>query len=170
MDLQEFSKHLEGHRGDSQGSHESQLENDCIQLLAQLETMIERLPRPDRKNANYDPALEIAKEMLVIVIDFVTRRFGHDAVADDLRRVCELRDSVKDLQQMLKQGFWKSIFSKQTLDDPLTQHAYRQLGGEFAEVFGDILTQVNPHYSTTARVAEWRASCGILIDEFRQCW
>jgi hypothetical protein len=169
MDLQEFSKHLDGHRGDSNTSQDAQLENDCIQVLAQLEIMVERLPL-NGTDSEFDASLEIAKEMLVVVIDYVTQRFGQDTVAQELRRVCELRDSVRDLQQMLKRGFWKSLLSKKTVDDPLTQHAYRQLGKEFAEVFASVLNQVNDFYQTPAALAEWRAGCGILIDEFQQRW
>jgi hypothetical protein len=170
MDLQEFSKHLDGHRGDSSESLDGQLENDCIQLLAQLESMIERLPSSNEKDAELVRALEIAKEMLVVVLDFVTLRFGHETVASSISQVCELRDSAKDLQMMLTRGFWKSLLPKKTPQDPLTQHAYRQLGKEFAEVLSSTLGLVDSHYTNHTSIAEWRAGCAIMIDEFRQGW
>jgi hypothetical protein len=115
MDLQEFSKHLDGHRSDSSELRDGQLENDCIQLLGQLEAMVERLPSANANDVELIQSLETAKEMLVIVLDFVTQRFGHDTVAPNLGRVCELRDSAKDLQQMLKPGFWNSLLPKKSL-------------------------------------------------------
>lgn len=170
MDLQEFSKHLEGHRRDSTESLDGQLVDDCIRLLAQLESQVDRLPASNGMSGVMHLALETAKEMLVIAIDFVTQRFGQESVARDLHRVCELRDSARDLQQMLKRSFWQSLFARNSIDDPLAQHAYRQLGNDFAEVFASILSHVDPHYANAASVPEWRASCAIMIEEFRQRW
>jgi len=169
MNLQQFRQQLEDFRNDSAEACDARLETECIQLLGRLEVRIEQIS--GRSHAgDLTSALESGKEMLVDLLEFITQRFGSEAVARDLPRICELRDTVRDIQTLITRGFWKKLFRMHSSNEELIQQAYRQVGAEFAELFRDLLSGIDGHFHASATAAEWKSSCRILIDDFRQHW
>ena len=169
MNFQEFSRQLESFQDESPQSHDGQLEDDCILILGRLEAFLERMEARGRSD-DMNHSLETGKSMLVGLLDFVTQRFGSDAVARDLSRICELRDTIRDLQGLASRAFWAGLFRTRSTHEELRQQAYRQVGLEFAEVFRDLLSVVDGHFESSERRLDWQSSCRILIDEFRQRW
>ena len=169
MNIQEFSRQLEGFREESPQSHDGQLEDDCILILGRLESFLEKMSGRGRLD-DMNHSLEVGKAMLVALLDFVTQRFGSDSVARDLSRICELRDTIRDLQGLVSRAFWTGLFRTRSTHEELRQQAYRQVGLEFAEVFRDLLSVVDGHFASSQRRLDWQSSCRILIDEFRQQW
>ena len=143
--------------------------SDCVLLLGQLERKLGIL---ERQSAAEDmtAALETGKEMLVEILEFVTQHCGTEAVSRDLSRVCDLRDTLRDMKNLISRSFWASLFRVRSTHEDLRQQAYRQLGHEFAEVFRDLLSVLDGHFNSRANATEWQSSCRILIEDFRRRW
>ena len=80
MNIQEFSRQLDSFRVESAQSQDEQLEDDCILLLGRLELSLELLEN-DGQSEHMKRSLEVGKDMLVVLLDFVTHRFGNEAAA-----------------------------------------------------------------------------------------
>ena len=169
MNIQEFSRQLDSFRVESAQSQDEQLEDDCILLLGRLELSLELLEN-DGQSEHMKRSLEVGKDMLVVLLDFVTHRFGNEAAARDLSRICELRDTIRELQGLVSRAFWTGLFKTRSTHEELRQQAYRHIGHDFAEVFRDLLSVIDGHVSSPERRRDWQSSCRILIDEFRQRW
>ncbi|MHC4875852.1 MAG: hypothetical protein ACYTGL_05090 [Planctomycetota bacterium] len=169
MDLQEFGRRLSGYRQEPTDAQDALLMSDCVLLLGQLERKLGVL---ERQSAAEDmtAALETGKEMLVEILEFVTQHCGTEAVSRDLSRVCDLRDTLRDMKNLISRSFWASLFRVRSTHEDLRQQAYRQLGHEFAEVFRDLLSVLDGHFNSSANVSEWQSSCRILIEDFRRRW
>lgn len=169
MDLQEFGRRLSGYRQGPDDAQDALLLNDCVVLLGQLEVLLDDLERHSAVD-DMSAALETGKEILVEILEFVTRHCGSDAVARDLSRVCDLRDTLRDMKNLISRSFWASLFRVRSTHEDLRRQAYRQLGHEFAEVFRDLLSVLDGHFAARAYVTEWQSSCRILIEDFRRRW
>ena len=169
MDLREFSRQLEGHRRDSRESDDAALRNDCIHLLGRIECHVDQF---SAKIASHDlyGQLETLKVMLVEILDFIRQRFGNDATAACVPRICELRDTVNDLQQLVSRGFWSTLLRRKATPDQLQLQACRQAGSEFADLFQELLSVIDEQFHAPERAAEWRSSYRVLIEEFRERW
>ncbi len=169
MDIQEFGRRLSGYRQEPTDAQDALLMSDCVLLLGQLERKLGIL---ERQSAAEDmtAALETGKEMLVEILEFVTQHCGTEAVSRDLSRVCDLRDTLRDMKNLISRSFWASLFRVRSTHEDLRQQAYRQLGHEFAEVFRDLLSVLDGHFNSRANATEWQSSCRILIEDFRRRW
>ncbi len=169
MDVQEFGRRLSGYRQEPGDAHDALLLNDCVVLLGRLESQLGIL---EKHSAAQDmtASLETGKEMLVEILEFVTEHCGSDSVSRDLSRVCDLRDTLRDMKNLISRSFWASLFRVRSTHEDLRQQAYRQLGHEFAEVFHDLLAVLDGHFASPKYVAEWQSSCRVLIEDFRRRW
>lgn len=169
MDFQDFSRKLQQYRTDSVEARDAQLESDCIQLLGRLEAHL-RTIRFTKRSRRADAALEVGKEILVDILEFVTERYGDHAVATDLSRICFVRDLIRDLKTIMSRGVWAHLLRGNSTHFDLKKQAFEKVGIEFTEIFRELLSVVDGHFYAENKVREWRSGCRILIDEFRQQW
>lgn len=169
MNLDEFGKQLAGYRSHGVDSQDERLHDDCIRLLSRIEGLLENMEvRPSAKHRF--ETLESGKEMLVEIFDFVTGHFGTDSVAQELPRVCELRDMVHDVQSIVRPSLLSKLFGAKNNSEDLRQQAYRQVGDEFSQVYRNLLAIAESHFNSNERANEWRVSCRVFIDDFRRRW
>ena len=114
--------------------------------------------------------IEAGKALLVELLEFVTMRFGDKAVASDLTKICELRDSMKDLQRLIGRTFWAGLFRVESSHKEHQIQLYRQIGLDFADVLKDLMSVVDGHFNSPGKTAEWQSSSRVLIEDFRQHW
>ena len=169
MDLQKFSQKLEGFRSASPESQDLRLENECMLLLARMEMLLEKLETKTTQG-DTNGALETGKELLVELLEFLMQRFGNDSVARDLTPICELRDSIRDLQSLLSRSFWANLFRTESSHHEVRIQAYRQIGHDFVDVLRDLLSVVDGHFHSPVKIADWRSSSRVLVEDFRQRW
>ncbi len=169
MNLEEFSRQLAANRDISPESLDERLQDECIALLANLERLLEELGVTSEAGKQVE-VIEYAKEMLVEILEFLSERFGNEAVALEITRVCELRDMAKDVQTLVGKGFFSRMFGAKNASLELKQQAYRQLGEEFAVVFRALLAVIDGNFRTQLFTNEWRASCRVFVDDFRRQW
>lgn len=169
MDLKEFGRRLSGYRQEPGDAQDALLLSDCVVLLGRLERLLDVLEKQAAAE-DMTAALETGKELLVEILEFVTQRCGSDAVSRDLSRVCDLRDTLRDMKNLISRSFWASLFRVRSTHEDLRQQAYRQLGHEFAEVFRDLLSVLDGHFASKAYVSEWQSTCRVLIEDFRRRW
>ena len=169
MDLQEFGRRLSGYRQEPGDAQDALLLSDCVVLLGRLERPLDDLGNHSA-SGDMTAALETGKQILVEILEFVTQHCGSDAVSRDLTRVCDLRDTLRDMKNLISRSFWASLFRVRSTHEDLRQQAYLKLGHEFAEVFRDLLAVLDGHFASQAYQAEWQSSCRILIEDFRRRW
>ncbi len=160
MDLHEFGRKLDGYResvdgtaapaAGSRGNKAAGLEPACDELIRRLHHLLDRLARHQMRR-NQRGSLETAKELLVEVIDFVTQRLGGHAVASDLSRICDLRDTIGDLQSLTDGQFWRRVFRMKTSHNDLREQALRRVGVDFVDVFRNLLSLVDGHLPSVSQ-------------------
>ena len=169
MNLNEFSKQLAGYRDGSPEARDVRLYDECIVLLSELVRLLDRLDR-ETKSKRLSGAIDVAKDVLIALLDFDTRQFGNDVVAHLLGRICELRDMARDVQSLVGRSFWSRIFGSNDQHDELRQQAYRQLGEEFAVLYRELLSIIDGNFESQEKANEWRSSSRIFVDDFRRHW
>lgn len=169
MDIQEFGRKLEAYRLESPEVCDARLKDACHALMKSLNSRIEKIREP-QKISRLSECLECCKEMLVELLDFLTEQFGDDVVEDDLNRICELRDTVRDLQSLAARGFWGRLFYARSSHDDLRKQATRQVGVEFCNTYRALLFHVNAHFHSTELQLSWQRDCRTFLEEFRQNW
>ena len=169
MDLKKFGEQLEGYRSADPAVRDQRLEHYCLILLSRLQLLLEKVAA---KSAQGDMkgVIEAGKALLVELLEFVTMRFGDKAVASDLTKICELRDSMKDLQQLIGRTFWAGLFRVESSHNEYRIQLYRQVGLDFADVLKDLMSVVDGHFNSPKKTAEWQSSSRVLIEDFRQRW
>jgi hypothetical protein len=169
MDLQKFGEQLDGFRTADPAVRDQRLEHDCLLLLSRMQMLIEKIATKSSLN-DMKGVIEAGKELLVELLEFVTVRFGDKAVASDLTRICELRDSMRDLQRLMGRTFWAGLFRTVSTHNEHRIQSYRQIGLDFADVLKDLMSVVDGHFNSPKKTAEWQSSSRVLIEDFRQRW
>ncbi len=169
MNLDEFSKHLAGYRSHGVESQDERLHDECIRLLSRIEGLLEEMGTSVSGKQRYD-SLESGKEMLVEIFDFMASHFGSASVAAELPRVCELRDMVGDVQELIRPSVLTRLFGAKNNSEELRHLAYRQVGDEFSQVYRTLLAIVDGNFSSQEKSKEWSTSCRAFLDDFRRRW
>ena len=169
MNLEKFGQQLDGFRTADPQVRDQRLENDCLTLLSRSQLLLERLERKSSQD-DTNGSIEAGKMLLVELLEFVTTRFGDKSVAADLTKICELRDSMRDLQQLIGRTFWAKLFRVQSSYNDLRIQAYRQIGLDFADVLKDLMSVVDGHFNSPQKMADWQSSSRALVEDFRQRW
>lgn len=169
MDLQEFGRKLEAYRLESPEVRDERLRDACESFLETLNSLLTKIREP-MKPSRLAESLECCKEMLVEQLDFLTGRFGDGIVENDLRSICELRDTVRDLQSLATRGFWGRLFYAQSSHDDLRKQATRQVGVEFCNTYRTLLGHVTGHFHSTEIQQNWQRDCRAFLERFRQRW
>lgn len=169
MDLQKFSEQLDGYRTADPAVRDQRLEHDCLILLSRMQLLLERVAAKSSQD-DMKATIEAGKALLVELLEFVTVRFGDKAVASDLTKICELRDSMRDLQRMIGRTFWANLFRVESSHNDYRLQLYRQIGLDFADVLKDLMSVVDGHFNSPQKTADWQSSSRVLIEDFRQRW
>lgn len=169
MDLQKFGEQLEGFRTADPRIRDQRLEKDCLILLSRMQVLLERLAVQSSQE-DISGTIEAGKVLLVELLEFLTARFGDKAVAGDLTRICQLRDSMKELQRLLGRTFWAGLFRIESTHNEHRLQAYCQIGLDFADVLKDLLSVADGHFNSPVKRAEWQSGSRALIEDFRQHW
>jgi hypothetical protein len=169
MDLQEFGKKLEAYRLESPEVRDARLQEECQTLMALLDSLASNIREPLNASRLSD-CLESCKEILVEMLDFLTEQFGNAIVEPDLHRICELRDTVRDLQSMATRGFWGRLFYAHSSHDDLRHQATRQVCIEFCNLYRSLLAKVDDRYEELEARNNWRGQCRAFLEDFRGRW
>ena len=169
MNFDEFSKQLACYRDSSVVARDARLHDDCIVLLGELVRLLDQLDR-ETKSTRLSGAIDVAKDVLVELLEFDANHFGNDAVAPQLGRICELRDMARDIQSLVGRSFWSRMFGRNNQHDELRHQAYRQPGEEFAIAYRELLSIIDGNFESHENANDWRASCRVFVDDFRRHW
>lgn len=169
MDLKEFGRKLEAYRLESPEVRDARLNDDCQSLLACLNPLLPKLRDP-MKPGRLSDGLEVCKELLVEILDFLTRRFGSSIVEPDLDRICEVRDTVRDLQALATRGFWGRLFYARSSHDDLKRQAARQVSIDFCNIYRALLSHVDERFCGEEARNHWRRECREFLEAFRERW
>ena len=166
MDIKEFGRKLEAYRLESPEVRDARLQEDCQRLLNSLLPKV----REPMKSSRLSDCLEACKEVLVELLDFLTSHYGSSIVEPQLHKICELRDTVRDLQSIATRGVWGRIFYAYSSHDDLRQQATRQVSIEFFNLYRSLLAHMDEQYHGLEMRNEWQGQCRAFLDDFRQRW
>lgn len=169
MDLQKFGEQLEGYRTADPAVRDQRLEHDCLILLSRMQLLLEKIAAKSSKT-EMKMKVEFGRGLLVELLEFVTVRFGDKSVASDLTKICELRDSMRELQRLIGRTFWAGLFNTASTHDEYRIQLYRKIGLDFADVLKELMSVVDGHFNSPTKTAEWQSSSRALIEDFRQNW
>ena len=169
MDLQEFGRKLETYRLESPEVRDGRLQEDCQSLMTLLHSLLPKLREP-MKSSQLPDCLECCKEMLVEMLDFLTSHYGNSIVEPQLHKICELRDSVRDLQSIATRGFWGRLFYANSSHDDLRRQATRQISIRFLNMYRSLLAHMDENFHADDARNEWRSQCREFLEDFRQRW
>lgn len=170
MNLAEFSNQLAGYRsGGRQELPDAQLHDDCVRLLSRLELLLNSLSEEPTPKHRYR-ALETGKAILIELLEFLTEHFGPEVVAQELPRICELRDLARDVQSLIRPGLLSKLLGSKESPEELRTQAYRHVGSEFSQVIRNLLAIVDGNFQEHETANDWRGSCRVFIEDFRRRW
>ncbi len=168
MNLNQFAKELEKHVEADAVFDAAQFEVDCIQLLGRCDHLLQHLEKVKERDRTVH-VLNIGRTILVEIVEFLVAQFGADAVADEMPRIREIRDRLKqriaDLKPsslMGKFGFGSRIEIGQTeLND---------IASQLLTLCDDLLMSIDEHHTDESRAGRWIASRSVFIREFQSVW
>ena len=168
MNLNQFSKELEKHFETDPVFDAAQFEIDCIQLLGRCDHQLQQLETV-KERCRHIQVLNIGRSVLVEIVDFLIGQFGSDTVADELPRIREIRDGLKQRISDLKPAtlMGKLGFGAQHEIEPAEFH---DIGSQLLTLCDGLLMRIDEHCTDELRASRWVASRSVFIKEFQSVW
>lgn len=163
---------LQGQALAAGGSQDAELERALFQLMGQLEQVLVRLD-PLSGAKRLPGSIEIAKEILVALIEFSDGRFAKSQTTALIDQVCDFHELTKRFERMLGgqswNGFAALIGIKLSYSDEI-KAMFQQLGRDLMEVVGNFFQLFESRFQSADQASEWQASSQVFLDDLVRKW
>ena len=143
-----------------------------FQLMGKLEQILVRLDEvPATKRLA--GSLEVAKEILVEIVEFSEQRYEKSSTKPLIDQVCDFHDSTKRFQRMHGgqswNGFAALIGIKMSYSDE-TKAMFQELGRDLLEVVSGFFQLFESRFSAADKSSEWHANAQVFLDDLVRRW
>ncbi len=153
-------------------SQDAEHERCLFQLMGQLEQILVRL---DTLNGSkrFSGSVEIAKEILVELVEFSESQFPKDQSKVLIDQVCDFHESTKRFERMLGGQSWSGFAALIGIKPSYSAEVkamFQQLGLDLIEVVGESFRLFESRFESTEQVSEWQASSQVFVDDLIRRW
>jgi hypothetical protein len=175
MNLSDYLAPLEGAGLTVSDIEDTDLEARLFQLMGRLEQTLVRLGETQGApgTRHQTAAVDLAKEMLVDVLEFAANELEPAGIDELTDRACELHEVTKQFERMIGKQSWSGIagfFGIKAAAVDGTDAAYERLGREFVDLYASFLAVFVRHFHAADKAAEWQSSCEVFLDDFARKW
>jgi hypothetical protein len=153
-------------------SCDAELERALFQLMGQLEQILVRMDAVS-ETKRLPGSIEIAKELLVELVEFAEARFEKAELLPLIDRVCDFHDHTKRLEKMLGgqswNGFAAFIGIKMSYSDEV-KAMFQELGKGLIEAIGGFFQLFESRFQSRDDASEWEASSQVFLDDLIRRW
>jgi hypothetical protein len=153
-------------------SRDAELEREMFQLMGQLEQILVRMDTVG-ESKRLSGSIEIAKEILVELVEFSEQRFKKEPLNPLINQVCDFHEHTKRFEKLLGgqswNGFAALIGIKLTYSDE-AKAMFQELGRDLIEVIGGFFQLFESRFQSRSEASEWSASTQVFLDDLvRRC-
>jgi hypothetical protein len=147
-------------------------ERELFQLMGQLEQILVRLDEVSAAK-RLTGSIEIAKEILVELVEFSDSRFKKESLAELIDQVCDFHEKTKQLERLLGGPSWNGIAAligiKPSYPDEV-KTMFQQLGRDLIEIIGGFFEQFESRFQSRSQASEWQANSQVFVDDVIRRW
>lgn len=153
-------------------SPDAEQERALFQLMGQLEQILVRLDDVGATK-RVPGSIEIAKELLVELVEFSEKRYEDSLTAPLVDRVCDFHQGTKRFEKMLGgqswSGFAALIGIKMSYSDEI-KAMFQQLGRDLLEVVDGFFQLFESRFASPDQASEWHANSQVFLDDLVRRW
>ena len=153
-------------------SRDAELERALFQLMGRLEQILVRMDAVS-ESKRLPGSIEIAKEILVEVVEFSESRFEKAALLPLIDQVCDFHEHSKRLEKMLGgqswNGFAAFIGIKISYSDEV-KAMFQELGKGLADAIGGFFQLFESKFQSRDEASEWQAGSQVFLDDLIRRW
>lgn len=153
-------------------TRDTEHERALFQLMGQLEQILARLDSLTGSK-RLPGSIEIAKELLVGLIEFSEQRFEKTQTSGLIEQVCDFHELTKRFERMLGgqswNGFAALIGIKMSYSDEI-KAMFQQIGRDLLEVVGNFFQLFESRFQSMDQASDWQASSQVFLDELVRKW
>lgn len=148
------------------------LEGKLFLFMGQLEQEVMRLT-PVAQDGDYTANVEIAKDLLVDILEFAEQNFEAARLESHFDRAAEFHELTRHFERLLGSNSWNGLISffgmKATIAEGVPE-AYGRWTDEFTVLVHDFCTAFVNHFQAAEKVTEWNASLSVLLGDMKKHW
>jgi hypothetical protein len=151
---------------------DADFQRELFQLMGQLEQILARLDEVSAAK-RLPVTMEVAKEVLVELLEFSQPRFGKEAQKSIIDQVCAFHEQTKNLERLLGGPSWNGLaafigFKMSYSDDVKTM--FQRLGKDMIEILSGFFQLFESRFSARKEATEWQASSQVFVDDVIRRW
>lgn len=153
-------------------SQDAEHERLLFQLMGKLEQILVRM---DEVGASHrlSGTIEIAKEILVELIEFSEERFDQSRTEPLIDQVCDFHELTKRFERMLGGQSWNGIAALIGIKMSYSEEVkamFAQLGCDVLEVVNGFFQMFESQFSSADQASEWRANSQVFLEDLARRW
>ena len=153
-------------------SRDAELERALFQLMGQLEQILVRMDAVS-ESKRVPGSVEIAKEILVELVEFSEARFEKASLKPLIDQVCDFHEHTKRLEKMLGgqswSGFAAFIGIKVSYSDEV-KAMFQELGKGLTDAIGGFFQLFESKFQSKDDASEWEAGSQVFLDDLIRRW
>jgi hypothetical protein len=151
---------------------DAEFERELFQLMGQLEQILVRLDAVS-SSKRLPGSIEIAKEILVELVEFAEPRFKKESLTGIIGQVCDFHEQTKQFERLLGGPSWNGIAAfigiKMSYSDEV-KTMFQRLGRDLIEIVGGFFQLFEARFHSRAQASEWQASSQVFVDDVIRRW
>lgn len=168
MNLDAFNRELDRFSASASESDDALLENECMQLFGRVDFILQKLDESGSQRSEIN-SIEMGREVLVEVLEFLSNQRGADGLTQDLPRVCAVRDQLKRYEKELK-GWPIARILGWTPSRQVHEDEFIRLGRELRTLCSDLLLSIQPLFNESQRSDRILDCCDALMNNLERLW
>lgn len=153
-------------------TQDAEFERELFQLMGELEQVLVRLDAVSAAK-RLPASIEIAKEILVELLEFAQPRFQKESLTGIIDQVCEFHEQTKQSERLLGGASWNGIAAfigfKMSYSDEV-KTLFQRLGRDLIEMIGGFFQLFESRFTSREQASEWQASSQVFVDDVIRRW
>lgn len=151
---------------------DAEFERELFQLMGKLEQILARLDAVSSAK-RLPGSIEIAKEILVELVEFSEPRFKKEQLKGLIDQVCDFHEQTKQFEKLLGGPSWNGIAAfigiKMSYPEEV-KTMFQRLGRDVMAIIGGFFHLFESRFSSRAQAAEWQANSKVFVDDVIRRW
>lgn len=158
-----------GDSGESQPEFAAPLSRELIELLSRLGNLIQPLQNPTSPQKRL-AAIEIAKNILLSIIEFVNSNKASSDPGIDREELAELVEMIKQSEQIVGRETWSGLLGVKSRFQVKQEDTYQQLNVELVAFFRRQFRLFDKLIRGTRYTPIWEDAYETFLEEFASRW
>ncbi len=153
-------------------SQDAEHERALFQLMGQLEQILVRLDAVG-ESKRLAGSIEIAKEILVELVEFSEKRFEKQSLAALIDHVCDFHELTKQFERMLGGQSWNGLAAFIGIKLSYSEDSklmFQQLGLDLIAILTGYFDLFESRFQSREQATEWEAGAKVFLDDVVRHW